>query len=113
MARYLLLAMNGPTAGEGDEEAYNRWYDEEHLPDFRKMPEVKSARRFKTLRGKVPGLGQPWPYVTAYEIETDDFAGFSTRLAAVMQAFAPTLDRSSSGHLMTIQIMPDADSDIS
>jgi hypothetical protein len=73
MARYLLLALNGPTSGEGDEEALNRWYDEVHLPAFKRIPEVKSARRFKTLRGKIPGRDL-WPYVTAYEIETDDLA---------------------------------------
>lgn len=107
MARYLLLAMNGPTTGEGDEEAYNQWYEEVHLPDFRAMEEVISARRFKTLRGKIPGLDEPWPYVTAYEIETDDFAAFSKKLASRMQEFAPTLDRSCSGNLMTMLISDD------
>ena len=104
MARYLLLAMNGPTDGEGDEEAYNHWYDDEHIPDFLKIEEVVSARRFKTLRGSIPGMDAPWPYVTAYEIETNDFAGFSKKLGAVMQTFAPTLDRSCSGNLMTMLI---------
>ena len=99
--------MNGPTQGEGDEEAYNRWYDEIHLPDFKTLPEIISARRYKTLRGKVPGMDQPWPYVTAYEIETEDFAGFSKKLGEKMQSFAPTLDRSWSGNLMTIQISGD------
>ncbi len=107
MARYLLLAMNGPTSGAGDEEAYHAWYRDEHLPDFREMEEVVSARRFKTLRGNVPGMEQPWPFVTAYEIETDDFAGFSGKLAEKMKSFAPTLDRATSGHLMTIQLSDD------
>jgi len=106
MARYMLLAMNGPTAGEGDEDAYNKWYDEVHLPDFRELEEVVSARRFRTLRGRVPGMESPWPYVTAYEIETDDFEGFSKKLAEKMQSFAPTLDRSCSGNLMTLEITP-------
>jgi hypothetical protein len=107
MARYLLLAMNGPTGGEGDEEAYHRWYDHIHLPDFREMAEVVSARRFKTLRGSVPGMDEPWPYVVAYEIETNDFAGFSKKLAEKMQSFSPALDRSWSANLMTMQIGDD------
>ncbi len=107
MARYLLLAMNGPTDGDGDEDAYNRWYQEEHLPAFKKMVGIVSARRFKTLRGKIPGMDAPWPYVTAYEIETDDFQGFSKNLAAAMQSFAPTLDRSRSGNIMAMQISDD------
>lgn len=102
MARYLLLAMNGPTQGEGDEEAYHQWYKNEHIPSFLEMDEVVSARRFKTLRGNIPGMDQTWPFVTAYEIETEDFQGFSKKLASAMQSFAPTLDRSTSGHLMTI-----------
>ena len=37
MARYLLLALNGPTNGEGDEDALNRWYETDHLPAFKKI----------------------------------------------------------------------------
>lgn len=107
MARYLLLAMNNPTDGEGDEEAYNRWYNEKHIPDFESFDEIVSARRFKTLRGMIPGMDEPWSYVTAYEIETDDMAAFSARLAEKMQDFAPTLDRTTSGNLMTIEITTD------
>ena len=71
MPKYLLLAFNGPTAGEGDEETYNRWYDEVHLPGFRKIDAVRSVKRFKVLNGKMPGM-ENWPYIAAYEIETDD-----------------------------------------
>ncbi|MET0365483.1 MAG: hypothetical protein ABW169_12605 [Sphingobium sp.] len=103
MARYLLLALNGPTGGEGDEEALNRWYDEVHIPGFKAIPEVKSARRYKTIRGKVPE-GELWPYVTAYEIETDDLAAVSARMQKELMDFHPALDRETSGNLMAIQI---------
>ena len=106
MARYLLLAMNGPTDGEGDEETLEKWYREEHLPDFRKIAAVKSARRFKTLRGKIPGRDAPWPYVAAYEIETDDMAAVSAELAK-LQNFHPTLDRSQSANIMAMEIVGD------
>ncbi|HEY9547086.1 MAG TPA: hypothetical protein VIR56_13835, partial [Solimonas sp.] len=68
MARYLMLALNGPTDGEGDEAAYQRWYDDVHLPAFKAIDAVRSARRYKVLRGKLPGM-EAWPFVTAYEIE--------------------------------------------
>jgi len=106
MARYLLLALNGPTPGEGHEEALNRWYDEVHMPAFKRIPEIKSARRYKTLRGKIPGRDL-WPYVTAYEIETDDLAALSARFQKELMSFHPTLDRESSGNLMAIQISGD------
>jgi hypothetical protein len=103
MARYLLLALNGPTDGEGDEAAYHRWYEDVHLRDFRTLPAVKSARRYKVLRGNLPGM-DAWPFVTAYEIETDDLKALSAQLAEKMKDFAPTLDRSRSAHLMAMQI---------
>lgn len=103
MAKYLLLALNGPTGGEGDEEAYHRWYEEEHLPAFRELEAVRSARRYKVLRGQLPGM-EAWPFVTAYEIETDDLAALSAQLAQRMREFAPTLDRARSAHLMMVRI---------
>jgi hypothetical protein len=104
MARYMLLALNGPTAGEGNEEALEEWYREVHLPDFRKIAAVKSARRFKTMRGKVPGRDEPWPYVAVYEIETDDMAAVSQELARLQQ-FHPALDRTQSANIMAVEII--------
>lgn len=106
MARYLLLAMNGPTGGAGDEDALNRWYEDEHLPGFKSIPGIKTARRYKVMRGKVPGL-ELWPYVAAYEIETDDLAAVSAQLGAKLSNFHPALDRERSAHLMAIQIAGD------
>jgi hypothetical protein len=106
MAKYLLLALNGPTPGEGNEETLNRWYEDVHMPAFRQIPEVKSARRYKILRGRIPGRDL-WPYVTAYEIETDDLAALSVRFQKELTNFHPTLERESSGNLMAIQISGD------
>lgn len=106
MAKYLMLALNGPTGGEGDEETLNRWYEDVHMPDFKSIDAVKSARRYKVLRGNLPGM-EAWPYITAYEIETDDMAAVSSRLQTELRPFHPTLDRSRSGHLLAIQISGD------
>lgn len=103
MAKYLMLALNGPTRGEGDEEAYNRWYEEEHLKDFKAIDAIKSARRYKVFRGNLPGM-EAWPYVTAYEIETDDIAAVSRRLATEIRPVASVLDRSSSAYLWAAQV---------
>lgn len=106
MAKYLLLALNGPTVGEGDEAAYNSWYDETHLPAFKTIEGIRSARRYKVMRGKVPGL-EVWPYVAVYEIETDDLAAVSAQLGKELQAFPPTLDRTRSAYMMAVQIAGD------
>jgi hypothetical protein len=108
MARYLLLALNGPTAGDGDEAALNRWYEEEHLPAFMTIEGIKSARRYKVIQGNVPGLAEVWPYVAAYEIETDDLTAVSARLAEKMRVFHPALDRTKSAFIRAIQIAGDA-----
>jgi hypothetical protein len=108
MSRYLILALNGPTNGEGDEAALNRWYEEEHLPAFKSIDGIRSARRYKVMQGKVPGLDEVWPYVAAYEIETDNLAAVSAQLAEKMQIFHPSLDRSKSAFIRAIQISGDA-----
>jgi hypothetical protein len=107
MARYLLLALNGPTPGDGNEDALNRWYEENHLPAFKKIDGIKSARRYKVIQGRVPGLPEIWPYVAAYEIETDDLAAVSAQLAATMQEFHPALDRTKSAFIRAIQVAGD------
>ena len=106
MARYLMLALNGPTDGEGDEAEFNRWYDEVHLRDFLAIEQVKSARRFKILRGNLPGM-EAWPYIAAYEIETDDMAEVSRRFQTELGPFHPTLDRSRSANILAIELAPD------
>lgn len=106
MARYLMLALNGPAGGEGDEDACNRWYEEVHMPEFRKIDAVKRASRFKVIRGNLPGM-DAWPYVTVYEIETDDLAAVSRRFAAEIGPPHPSMDRSRSAHLWAIQISGD------
>jgi hypothetical protein len=107
MARYLLLALNGPTNADGDEDALNRWYESDHLPAFKKIQGIKSARRYKVLQGRVPGLAEIWPYVAVYEIETPDLAAVSAQLAATMQEFHPALDRTKSAFIRAIQIAGD------
>lgn len=107
MTKYLLLALNGPTGGEGNEEALNRWYDEVHIPAFLRIPEVKSARRFKILHGKIPGR-ELWPYVTAYEIETNDLPALAARFQKELSNIHPALNRDDSANIMAVQMSEDA-----
>jgi hypothetical protein len=98
-----MLALNGPTTGAGDEAAFNQWYDEVHLPDFKAIDAIQVARRYKVVRGNLPGL-EAWPYIAAYEVVTDDIAAVSARLASELRPFHPTLDRSRSAHVLALQI---------
>jgi len=106
MPKYLMLALNGPTKNEGDEEAFNKWYDEVHVPDFKAIDLIKSAKRYKVIRGKMPGM-ENWPYLTVYEIETDDLNLLSQRLQKEVGPPHETFDRSVSANLWAIQISED------
>lgn len=105
MARYVLVAMNGPTP-DGDEAELARWYEEVHMPDLKTVSGIKSARRYKTIRGRIPGH-ELWPYVAVYEIETDDFAAISEEMQAKLRPFHPAFDRSDSAHVYAVQIAGD------
>ena len=105
MPRYVLVALNGPTP-EGDEEELERWYREVHMPDLKSVTGIKTARRFKTVRGKIPGADL-LPYVAIYEIETDDIDALSKEMQAKLQPFHPDFDRSRSAHIFAVQIAGD------
>lgn len=58
------------------EEEFNRWYNEEHLPQLVKVPGALSGRRYKVVPfleeyGK-KGFGRIPKYMTIYEHESID-----------------------------------------
>ncbi len=105
MARYVLIAMNGPTP-DGDADALEEWYENVHLVDLKSCEGIKKARRFKTVRGVIPGA-ELWPRIAIYEIETDDLAELSKEMQAKCRPFHPDFDRSRSGHIFAIQTAGD------
>ena len=90
MARYILLALNGPTEGEGHDEEYNKWYSEVHVKDLLATPGVVSAQRYKVVQGNVE-----WPYVAAYQIEADDLGDVFQALGKTAATF-PTSSTAAS-----------------
>ena len=51
------------------EEAFNRIYDTQHIPEILKVPGVFGCRRFKLEWAKLPGLPS---YVAIYELASVD-----------------------------------------
>ena len=47
------------------EEEFNRWYNEEHVPERLAIPGFKRARRFKALEGSPK-------YLALYELESPE-----------------------------------------
>ena len=98
MAKYMIIGLNGPVDGDGNEDAYNRWYDEVHLPDLKAVPGIMSARRFKVL-----SPDSQWPYAAVYEIETDDLPTTLQGMGGV-RPMDPSFDKANSANFMLVQI---------
>lgn len=100
MAKYVLVAMNGPVPG-GDADELENWYRDIHIPDLLSVEGIKSARRFKTVRGQVK-TGELWPDVTIFEIETDDLAKVSQGMQTNSRPFHPLFDKTRSAHIFAL-----------
>jgi len=51
-----------------DEDAFNRWYDEDHMPKaLNRFPGVISGRRYKIMDG-----GDGYNYMALYEFESQE-----------------------------------------
>jgi hypothetical protein len=92
----MLIALNGPTEGAGDEETYNDWYSKVHVPDLLSLDGVTSARRFKKVRGN----RADWPYAATYEIETDDIDAVMKKMETDIRPFTPKFDRTKSAFVL-------------
>lgn len=78
MASYLMIVYSAPVKGREDE--YNRWYNEQHLPDVLRVDGVAAARRFNAL--PAPD-GEKAGYMAIYELECDDPTQVMDRLAGL------------------------------
>lgn len=71
MARYQYVILS--RSADGEQEKFEKWYDEVHLNDVLKVPGVVSARRFRVMSQVVQDLAAPtWCSLAIYEMETDD-----------------------------------------
>lgn len=66
MPRYKLVVLSGPAPGCDD--AFNDWYDRQHLKQMLSCHGFRSAQRFALSHV----LSCEIPYLVIYEIETDD-----------------------------------------
>jgi hypothetical protein len=79
MAKYTFVVLTNPTSG--NETEYNRWYNEQHIPDVLNVPGFVAAQRFK-LADSETGDKHPHRYLALYELETDDLAATLKELRA-------------------------------
>jgi hypothetical protein len=63
----VLVVETAPSSPDRDAE-YNDFYNNIHLAELLRVPEIKSARRFRRI-----GDGE-YPYLAIYEVEADDLS---------------------------------------
>lgn len=70
----IFLALSRPKSPE-DDAAYNKWYDEHHVPDSLLMPGFVKGRRFKLATEQLlphRATDSGFEYVTIYELDDID-----------------------------------------
>jgi hypothetical protein len=102
MARYLIIALNGPKPGDDNEATFNKWYDEVHVPELLTVDGITAARRFKVIKSNTP-----WPYTALYEIETDDLDKTLAGMGKAMGPFDPSFDKENSGSIIAMELSAD------
>jgi hypothetical protein len=81
MAKYTFVVLTNPTPGK--EAEYNRWYNEQHIPDVLQASGFVAAQRFRLADTQMGGdNNKPYRYLALYEIETDDLAASLKDLAS-------------------------------
>lgn len=69
MDKYIIAVQSNPT--EGNEDAYNVWYNDTHLKEILQVPGFTAAQRFQvdtTTAGEAP----KYRYLAIYEVESDN-----------------------------------------
>jgi hypothetical protein len=70
MNRYVMMVLSNPTTGA--EDAYNEWYNSEHVVDVAAVAGFRSGQRFRLA---TTGIGNAQPpthrYLALYEVDAD------------------------------------------
>lgn len=70
---YLLVFTN---ATEGNDDEFNKWYDEIHLKEVLETPGFVAAQRFKLTEAQAADEEQKYRYLAIYEVEGDPAKAF-------------------------------------
>jgi hypothetical protein len=69
MDKHILVVLTN--AEEGEDEAFNDWYTNRHVPDVLKLKGMKAAQRFRLADTSAPQEA-PYKYLAIYEVGPED-----------------------------------------
>jgi hypothetical protein len=107
-------------AVEGQDEEFNRWYTEVHVPDVIKLGGATVGRRYRSAGvALMPGIPQPGGYAAIYEVESDTIEQIEA-VAATLQGslstgeadISPTMDLPSVQAAWLLPVGPPIGADI-
>jgi hypothetical protein len=101
-ATALLIVFSNP-AENADEQKFNRWYTQVHVPDILRLGGARSARRYRSSGVELlPGIPEPGQFAAIYQVEADtvaDVRAIADKLRAGLAAgqadVDPSMDLSS------------------
>ena len=90
-------------AVEGQDEEFNRWYTDTHVPDVIKLGGATVGRRYRAAGvALLPGIPEPGDYAAIYEVESDTIEKIQVVAARLQESLttgeadiSPTMDLAS------------------
>ncbi len=92
MARSILLVFTNAT--DGNDEEFNRWYDEIHMKEVIETPGFVGCERFELGEGQMDSEERKHRYLAIYDIEGDPAAALKT-----LQESAPRMQMTDTLNL--------------
>jgi hypothetical protein len=86
----------------GQDEAFNKWYSEVHIPDILAIPSFLNARRFATGESKPESITHS--YMTIYEVAGTAEEAIADLTAAFKAGLAPVDSSVCDGR--SVQLLP-------
>jgi hypothetical protein len=92
MGRYSLVVLSNPVSA-AREQAYNDWYEHQHVPDVLRVPGFKSAQRLKLVANDTPGMFALPAYAVRFTFDSEDV---SATIAEVRRRLIAGITRPSA-----------------
>jgi hypothetical protein len=101
MPKFMMIAFTTPT--EGQEEEFNAWYNETHVPELLAVPGFVSGKRLKVVGGTLPE-GVSWQYLAVYEIEADELPAVLGKMRESIGPIPACFDTARSNGIFAVEL---------